>query len=70
MKEQLRIVTGMLQEVLQRINIGGTTPGIQKPEVLDHSFQDYAALEALEQQLEPVQNQLVIFLFHNICKLY
>jgi hypothetical protein len=51
MKEQLRVVTGMLQEVLRRQrNLDGTQRG-QLPDSVQLPLKDYSALETLEQRL-------------------
>jgi hypothetical protein len=61
MKEQLRVVTAMLQEMLRRQrNVDGAQRG-QLPDSVQLPLRDYRSLEALEQQLESQElaNQLV-----------
>ena len=68
-KEQLRIVTTMLQEVLRRLRTADCSIRRRLPESVHLSLKDYAELDALERDLESqqVHNELVripIFIVH------
>ncbi len=72
MREQLRVITAMLQEVLRRQrNIDGPSRG-KLPDSVQLPLKDYSSLEALEQRLgshQELKKQLV-WAYKIQCTLY
>lgn len=60
-KEQLRIITTLLQDILRRQRSTDTSHRGRLPDSLQLPLKNYAALQQLEQQLESqeLHNQLV-----------
>lgn len=76
-KEQLRVVSAMLQEILRRQRSSDNAQPGRLPDNVQLPLKDYAAIEALEQQLESqeLHNQLVgracrVAYYHFLLQLY
>jgi hypothetical protein len=71
MKEQLWVVTAMLQDILRRQRATDGAQRGQLPESVQLPLEDYSALEALEQQFESreLYNQLVREISASLCNI-